>query len=56
MTKERFRKQFETRVILSDAQHAQLRLSQVVQGYAIYRLLERLLLLDSDGAYYMHLR
>jgi len=54
MTAEQFRSQFEdVQLVLTDEQIQLLALENTVLGYPIYRLLDRLILLDADGKYYL---
>lgn len=47
-----FRSQFPYRIELPETVKRILRLEHDVFGYKVYRCLDRLLLLDSDGEYY----
>ena len=54
LTKEEFRAQFNTEVTLSDKLHSILVEDSIYHGYVIYRCLDKLILVDTDGKYYAH--
>ena len=57
LTAQQFRAQFDTRVEIAPALRNALTVEQTVHGYAVYRLLDRLLLFDpADGQFYMRAR
>ena len=57
LTQEQFRAQFDTRVEISPEQQKTLLVEQTICGYTVYRLLDRLILLDpADGHFYVHAR
>lgn len=53
MEKVSFRAQFTRRVKISDELYQSMIIDSVVHGYVIYRLLDRLILLDVDGYFYI---
>ncbi len=56
-TAEQFRAQFDTRVEIAPALRNALTVERTIHGYVVYRLLDRLLLLDpADGQFYIHAR
>ena len=55
LTKAQFRAQFETPVEIAFNLRAQMSVEGVVCGYAVYRLLDRLVL-EEDGQFYLHAR
>jgi|GEM_PF-1894565 len=57
LTQEQFRAQFDTRIEILPEQQKMLFAEQTIDGYTIYRLLDRLILLDpADGHFYIHVR
>ena len=55
LTAQQFRAQFETRVTVSLDLHEVMQVEQVLFGYTVYRLLDRLILEDA-GQFYIHAR
>jgi hypothetical protein len=55
LTQEQFRAQFDTRIEISPELQKMLLVDQTIYGYTVYRLLDRLILLDpADAHFYIH--
>ena len=53
LTPKQFRAQFHNQVVMTDELFNLMRFDSIIKGYPIYAALDRLILKDLDGKYYI---